>query len=539
MDRSLSEESRTRNRSEAALAAPDTSVTQRMERLRPREHPQRPTPDMVARSRPPAHAPSWSGPSPARRERVQRWWSEAPLRLESGAGEPARVRVRDRRYRRLLVQADVVAVSLALALCVPLLGDGDVLTPLVVAGVPLLILLGKVLGLYDRDELLLRKTTLDEAPRLFQVATLTALLLSLGAGAFVKGEMGHKQTLAFWLVLAVLLPLARSLARGLAGRITEPENCLLVGDPEACNRVFAKIEDGPGVHAHVVAQMDFESAADADDAAAVLALVSEERQVHRVVIAPPATDQGEVLNLIRVAKNLGLKVSVLPRMLEVVGSSVEFDDLEGMNVLAVRRFGLTRSSKLVKRGLDVAVSATALLAFAPLLVLIALAIKLDSRGPVCFRQQRVGRKGRVFSILKFRTMDEDAERRKAELAHLNEAVGLFKIADDPRVTRVGRLLRRTSLDELPQLVNVLRGEMSLVGPRPLVLEDDERVEGWYRRRLQLTPGMTGRWQVLGSARIPLQEMVKLDYLYVANWSLWGDVKILLRTVEFIVGRRGL
>jgi lipopolysaccharide/colanic/teichoic acid biosynthesis glycosyltransferase len=141
-------------------------------------------------------------------------------------------------------------------------------------------------------------------------------------------------------------------------------------------------------------------------------------------------------------------------------------------------------------------------------------------------------------MLKFRSMVDGAERIKDALRHRNEADGLFKIADDPRITRVGRLLRRTSLDELPQLFNVLRGEMSLVGPRPLVPDEDQHVRGWHRRRLQLMPGMTGPWQVLGSARIPLREMVTIDYLYVANWTLWGDVKILLRTLGAVVTRRG-
>jgi lipopolysaccharide/colanic/teichoic acid biosynthesis glycosyltransferase len=158
---------------------------------------------------------------------------------------------------------------------------------------------------------------------------------------------------------------------------------------------------------------------------------------------------------------------------------------------------------------------------------------------VLFRQKRVGRDGCTFAMAKFRTMVEGAEREQAALQHRNEADGLFKIADDPRITRVGRVLRRASLDELPQLWNVLRGQMSLVGPRPLVPEDDARVEGWYRRRLHLMPGMTGRWQIMGSARVPLHEMVKLDYLYAANWSPWLDVKILLRTVGFVIGRRGL
>ncbi len=233
-----------------------------------------------------------------------------------------------------------------------------------------------------------------------------------------------------------------------------------------------------------------------------------------------------------------MRVSLLPRLLEVVGSSVEFDHVEGLTMLGVRRFGLSRSSRLAKRAFDLLGATFGLLAIAPLFLAIVVAIRLDSRGPVFFRQTRVGRDGKHFSILKFRSMVRDAESRKADLMHLNEADGLFKIDDDPRITRVGRLLRRTSLDELPQLINVWRGDMSLVGPRPLVVDEDAQVAGYDRARLALTPGMTGHWQILGSARIPIEEMVGIDYLYVANWSLWTDVKILLRTVPYVIAGRG-
>ncbi len=174
------------------------------------------------------------------------------------------------------------------------------------------------------------------------------------------------------------------------------------------------------------------------------------------------------------------------------------------------------------------------------MIAIAVAIKLDSDGPIFFAQLRVGRRGERFRMLKFRTMVRDADRMKDSLRDRNEAEeGLFKIVDDPRITHVGRILRKTALDELPQLLNILRGEMSLVGPRPLVVDEDERIEGWDRQRLELLPGMTGHWQILGPARVPLREMVAIDYLYVANWSLWTDVKILLRTVPHVIGRRGL
>jgi lipopolysaccharide/colanic/teichoic acid biosynthesis glycosyltransferase len=226
-------------------------------------------------------------------------------------------------------------------------------------------------------------------------------------------------------------------------------------------------------------------------------------------------------------------------MFEVVGSAVEFDDVDGVTMLGIPCFGLSPSSRLLKRAFDVAPTSVGLLLVAPLMAAIALAVRLDSKGPVIFRQVRVGRDGRHFSIFKFRTMMVGAEASKDELLARNEAgAGLFKLTEDPRVTRVGRFLRGTSLDELPQLFNVVRGEMSLVGPRPLVVDEDAQVLGLDRSRLHLTPGMTGPWQVLG-ARVPMQEMVGIDYLYVANWSLWLDVKILLRTARHVARRSNL
>jgi lipopolysaccharide/colanic/teichoic acid biosynthesis glycosyltransferase len=231
-------------------------------------------------------------------------------------------------------------------------------------------------------------------------------------------------------------------------------------------------------------------------------------------------------------------VSLLPDMLEVTGSNVAFDDIYGTTVLGVRSVELGRSSRILKRAIDIAGGAVAIVLLAPAMAVIAFAIKLDSSGPVFFRQTRVGRDGRRFRIFKFRTMCREAEMLKDELRRLNEAGDLFKLAEDPRVTRVGRVLRRTSLDELPQLINVLIGQMSLVGPRPLVVDEDTKITGAHRGRLRLTPGMTGAWQILGSSRVPMKEMVKLDHLYVSSWSPWSDVQILLRTIPYVFARRG-
>jgi len=201
----------------------------------------------------------------------------------------------------------------------------------------------------------------------------------------------------------------------------------------------------------------------------------------------------------------------------------------------------TRAGTLaLKRVLDIAGALFCIVALAPLWIAIAIAIKADSPGPVLFRQPRPGRNGRVFEMIKFRTMIRDADARKLAVLHLNDAApGLFKISGDPRVTRIGRFLRSTSLDELPQVINVLAGTMSLVGPRPLLLNEDALIRGRWRQRSTIRPGMTGVWQVAGASRIPIHEMVKLDAGYVDGLSIWGDLKILAGTVKHVVRRQGI
>jgi exopolysaccharide biosynthesis polyprenyl glycosylphosphotransferase len=270
-----------------------------------------------------------------------------------------------------------------------------------------------------------------------------------------------------------------------------------------------------------------------------LAAVVEALDVDRVMVVPLSDDPESTHEAVATANAVGVKISIVPSIFEVIGSSAEIDEVAGVTMLGLRRPGISRSSAMVKRAMDVIGATTGLLVMAPFALLIAAAIKLDTPGPVFFRQHRIGRNGRAFQMIKFRSMVDAAEEQRHVLEPLNESDGLFKMSRDPRVTRVGQFLRRSSLDELPQLINVLHGEMSLVGPRPLVPEEDQQVAGRHRGRLQFSPGMTGPWQVLGPTRPPLSEMVKLDYLYGANWSLWSDLKFILRTVGHVTGRRGV
>ena len=459
---------------------------------------------------------------------------------------------RDTVLRRSLAIADVAGAFVALLLVVAVVDAGRVSLrwPAVLLA-PFVILASKALGLYDRDQHVVRKTTIDEIPAVIYLSVLYAMTVWLAEAVLLRGWLARPEVFALLLASVAAFFGGRLLARAVTAVATPPERCLILGNGEDAERVRTKLGSAPGVKAAVVGRLSLSPAepegnrsrpANSITKHDALARVISDRQVERIIIAPDAHDQDEVLDVIRLIKALGVKVSVLPRLLEVVGSTSTYEDVDGLTLLGVRQYGvLSSSSKMLKRLVDIFGALVGLVLLSPLLVTLALAVKLGSRGPVFFRQRRIGRHGEHFHMLKFRSMVPNADAIKHQLRDRNEVEGggLFKIADDPRITRVGRFLRRTSLDELPQLFNVIAGSMSLVGPRPLVEDEDALIEGWHRRRLAVKPGMTGMWQIFGSSRIPMEEMVKIDYLYGANWSIWLDLKILLRTIPYVLRRRGL
>ncbi len=265
----------------------------------------------------------------------------------------------------------------------------------------------------------------------------------------------------------------------------------------------------------------------------------EQEQIDEVIITLPWMYQRKIMAIVRECALRHVRARIVPDLFQMTLSQVDVEDLGGLPLIGVHEVSISRSSMLLKRAMDVVGAIVCLVVGAPLLGLIALAIRLGDRGPALFRQTRVGLGGRTFEIFKFRSMVVGAEADQEALAELNEADGpLFKIRDDPRLTRVGRLLRRTSLDELPQLINVLRGDMSLVGPRPPLPSEVERYQEWHKKRLEAPPGMTGLWQVSGRSRLSFDEMVLLDIYYIEHWSPWLDFRILVRTAPKVLSSEG-
>jgi exopolysaccharide biosynthesis polyprenyl glycosylphosphotransferase len=262
-------------------------------------------------------------------------------------------------------------------------------------------------------------------------------------------------------------------------------------------------------------------------------------RVQEVIIADPDFPQEKIVDLVSLCHQRGVAVHVAPTTMEVLIDRAEFVPGQTVPLFKLRPPVFAGVDYALKRTFDLVIASVVLIFLSPLLIVTAILVKLSSRGPVIYRSVRPGIAGKPFSCFKFRTMREHSDQIQADLEPLNEQSGaLFKIRDDPRLTRVGMLLRRFSLDELPQLVNVIRGEMSLVGPRPLPMRDFERLEEWHKKRYLVLPGITGLWQVSGRAELDFDDLVRLDFLYLERWSVFLDLSILLKTIPAVFSRRG-
>ena len=272
---------------------------------------------------------------------------------------------------------------------------------------------------------------------------------------------------------------------------------------------------------------------------AELPRVLRERSVDELIVTGSDYDQEQLLEIVEVAHAAAVKVRIAPTTTELLVQRGDYVPGQGVPLFELRPPVFAGVDWAVKRAFDLVVSAAIVLVGLPVWLLIALAVKLDSAGPVFYRDRRIGLGESEFGMFKFRSMYVDAAARQAALEAENEASGpLFKIKNDPRVTRVGRFLRKYSLDELPQVLNVLRGEMSLVGPRPLPVRDYVQLEEWHKKRYLVLPGMTGLWQVSGRIALSFDDLVRLDFYYLENWSIWLDISILVKTLPAVLARRG-
>jgi exopolysaccharide biosynthesis polyprenyl glycosylphosphotransferase len=480
-----------------------------------------------------------------------------PLPLTRAEAPPRSPDQRGRVLRRLLLGADVTALCVAFLVSEFAFGSLRLADALVLLlTIPLWVLVAYAHRLYHLDSYRADYSVADEIGPILQMATVWSWGALIAFSAVRPDHLPIPRIALFWGLTVVALVAFRSAARAYARtQVWYLQNALVIGSRGQSAAIVRKVLRHPEWGINVVACIDPQgNGRFPHPAPLILELVPllpadthaasliRRLDIDRVMLAPGLSDRGRG-ELVCELSELGVHVDLIPSWSDVVGARLQLHEMEGVPLLTLPRPSLGRWSLRLKRALDLAFGITALVLLAPLLLAFAVAIKLDSPGPVLFRQRRVGKGDRPFEVFKFRSMHVDAEARKDAVAELNfhggmNDNGMFKIRDDPRITRVGRILRRYSVDELPQLFNILRGEMSLVGPRPLIENEDRQIEGRLRRRLDLTPGLTGLWQAHGRSEIPFEEMVNLDYLYVTNWSLWGDIKLLVRTCSAVMRGRG-
>jgi exopolysaccharide biosynthesis polyprenyl glycosylphosphotransferase len=459
-----------------------------------------------------------------------------------------RARYRGAVLARMLYVGDSLAALCAAAIAIAALGLASLDGIAYVACVALLWPLAAFcIGLYRGDQLATWASAATEVPRGF-VAVLLITWPLFGIASALSLDQVVMLTFLTVVGIGAFTPIARTIVR--AGLHRTPDlrqRTLILGSGVVAGEVVKKLHNNVqfglvpvGIvddEVHDVGTPDLPWLGRFNDLHAVI----EAQQIDRVIIAFSRASHEQLLGSIRACRDAGVAVDVVPRLFEFLDGVRALDQVGGLPLLSLGAQNLTSASMAAKRALDVAGSLALLAILSPLTIAIAIAIKLESRGPIFFRQSRAGRGNTGFPLIKFRSMYVDAEERKKEMEVLNEASDgvMFKIRRDPRVTRVGRIMRRFSIDELPQLFNVLRGEMSLVGPRPLIFPETAALdENWHQRRLELRPGLTGPWQIYGRSQSPFQEMVRFDYQYVAGWSLARDIEILFATLPAVMSGRG-
>ncbi len=421
---------------------------------------------------------------------------------------------RDASRRRLLALADLLAA--AAASIVVAASSADAFWAVVV--LPLWVVIAKLLGLYDRDHSAIRHLTFDELPTIAAWAGIGVAGLALVLPQTPAGEVAPSAAVTAWLVAMTGALIFRGIARWLWRRVTPREVTAVLGAGDLAEMIRRKLELFPDMHLELLADADSQS----------FEAITE--KVDRVIVASERMQPGEVGGLVSLCRERQVKLSVISP-LHGRTAPVRLSRVADLPVLEYETWDPSRSTALIKRGFDVVIASVGLLLSAPLFPVIALAIRLDTPGPIFFSQDRAGLDGRPFSMHKFRTMVADAEERLADFVTLEDLhEPMFKFSADPRVTRVGRILRRLSLDELPQLWNVLRGEMSIVGPRPEQIELVQRYRPEHRFRLSVKPGITGPMQVFGRGDLTFHERLAVELDYIENLSLARDLRILVETV---------
>ena len=445
--------------------------------------------------------------------------------------------------RRMLAGADLLACAVAVVI-VAVLGDASVRAVLCAAVIaPVWAVIAKAEGLYDFDHTRIRHLTIDEVAPLFHAATAsTAVVALLFAVVPGTGLPPHVPVLV-WASMICLPAVFRGGARTAWRRLVPPERTLVVGEGPIAGEVGRKLAVERDHHLAIACSIDPRDLDGADAARWSfrnrLAELARTEEIERVIVAVQELDEPVLDEVLAVCRSLRLKMSLTPPIRAMLGTAVSLTHLGELPMIEFRTWDASRSTMLAKRAFDLAVAVPTLVLTAPLMLVVALLIRLDSRGPALFVQDRAGRLGAAFKMIKFRTMVADAEERLSQVVRLDALPEpVFKVRSDPRVTRMGRILRRTSLDELPQLLNVVMGHMSLVGPRPEELRLVMRYSETELVRLQMRPGMTGPMQVHGRGELTFRERLALEREYIENYSLRKDIHVLLRTVSVVFRGHG-